>query len=367
METYCPFGNVRGPIMPIQILKSCELSQGAKLLYNAMIHFAGAKDHCWAAHSTLANFICCSVSSVKNYLNELKAAKLIYNEKTNFNVCKYYFLKPDWTVASLNQETASQPNSGYVRSNFGYAETKNTICQPNSGYNFNCNNLKQLNPPSPQTDSTNNQMAMEPPKTGKDAEQGITKNQSVGGGDSFSVNEEFEKFWVAYPRKEAKETARSVWNRLYRQGKIPCLSSLLAALEKFKVCGQWMKEHGRYIPQCVNWLKGCRWLDENLDAGASSTPKEDALAEQSRKRNDYFRAQEEKRKNTAKQETEKYRPEFEALISKFPKIENSGPAWGLWNLLLRAGKAPKVDDVPDNNSIGILEFLSNWRQCTVCV
>ena len=72
MDTFTPKGHIRGPIMPIQILKSCELSLGAKILYNALIYFAGEKNFCWAAHSTLAKFICCSVSSIKNYLNELR-------------------------------------------------------------------------------------------------------------------------------------------------------------------------------------------------------------------------------------------------------------------------------------------------------
>lgn len=361
MDTFTPKGHIRGPIMPIQILKSCELSLGAKILYNALIYFAGKNDYCKVAHLTLAKFVCCSVSSIKNYLNELKIVNLIRVEKRGFGTCIYYFLRPSWASdsndgsgtqtqgksshgkpkigAEYNDETSCGSDSGY----------KYTSCESDSGYDFNCKNLKPIYPPYP------------PKPLGKSDHAGNVKKRG-GGGNYFSVNQEFEKFWAAYPRKEAKELARSVWFKLHRQGNIPGLSSLISVLEKFKVCGQWLKEHGRYIPQCVNWLKGRRWLDENLDAAVQATPEEKISQEHRLRLSRRIQAEEEERSARQRAESARLRPVFNAFLSCFSECGNSGPAWGLWNLLHAQGKAPRAEDVPSNPGIGVLDFLRNWQR-----
>lgn len=355
MDTFTPKGHIRGPIMPIQILKSCELSPGAKILYNALIHFAGEKDYCKVSHPTLANFICCSVTSIKKYLNELKIIGLIHAEKHGFSTSKYYFLRPFWASDSIQggdnhaqgESALDKPNSGHgCKPNSGHSS------KANSGYNFNIKNLKPLYPPYPPY----------PPKPlGKSDHAGNVKKRG-GGGNYFSVNQEFEKFWAAYPRKEAKELARSVWFKLHRQGNIPVLSSLISVLEKFKVCGQWLKEHGRYIPQCVNWLKGRRWLDENLDAAVQATPEEKISQEHRLRLSRRIQAEEEERSARQRAESASLRPVFNAFLSCFSECGNSGPAWGLWHLLHAQGKAPRAEDVPSNPGIGVLDFLRNWQR-----
>lgn len=352
MDTFTPKGHIRGPIMPIQILKSCELSLGAKILYNVLIHFAGEKDYCKVSHLILANFICCSVTSIKKYLNELKIIGLIHAEKHGFSTSKYYFLRPSWASDSIQggdnhghgESAPDKPNSGH-----GYKPNSGQSSKANSGYNFNFKNLKHLNPPYP------------PKPLGKSDHAGNVKKRG-GGGNYFSVNQEFEKFWAAYPRKEAKELARSVWFKLHRQGNIPGLSSLISVLEKFKVCGQWLKEHGRYIPQCVNWLKGRRWLDENLDAAVQATPEEKISQEHRLRLSRRIQAEEEERSARQRAESARLRPVFNAFLSCFSECGNSGPAWGLWNLLHAQGKAPRAEDVPSNPGIGVLDFLRNWQR-----
>lgn len=152
MDTFTPKGHIRGPIMPIQILKSCELSPGAKILYNARIHFAGEKDYCKVSHLILANFICCSVTSIKKYLNELKIIGLIHAEKQGFSTSKYYFLRPSWASDSIQggdnhgqgESAPDKPNSGH-----GCKPNSGQSSKANSGYNFNFKNLKPLYPLTP--------------------------------------------------------------------------------------------------------------------------------------------------------------------------------------------------------------------------
>ncbi|WP_165077740.1 MULTISPECIES: helix-turn-helix domain-containing protein [unclassified Desulfovibrio] len=350
MDTFTPKGHIRGPIMPIQILKSCELSLGAKVLYNALIYFAGDKNFCWATHSTLAKFICCSVSSIKNYLNELKIVGLIRVGKGGFGVCRYYFLRPAWASDSIDRDdTPRHGESGHDKSKSGADYPEEPSSGADYGYKFNCKNLKPNNPPYP------------PKPLGKSDHAGNVKKRG-GGGNYFSVNQEFEKFWAAYPRKEAKELARSVWFKLHRQGNIPVLSSLISVLEKFKVCGQWLKEHGRYIPQCVNWLKGRRWLDENLDAAVQFTPEEKISQERRLRLCSRLQAEEAERAARQRAESARLRPVFDAFLSCFSECGNSGPAWGLWHLLHVQGKAPRAQDVPSNPGMGVLDFLRNWQR-----
>lgn len=105
METFCPRGNIRGPIMPEPILRS-SLTPGAKLLYAVLCNYAGEIDHCWPSQAKLAERIGSSVSSVKNYLKELQEQNLIFMENQNFHASKYIMIKPDW-VQAPKKATAS--------------------------------------------------------------------------------------------------------------------------------------------------------------------------------------------------------------------------------------------------------------------
>ena len=112
----------------------------------------------------------------------------------------------------------------------------------------------------------------------------VPNPQAGGWGDSFSkgkkpgkasgfqtANTLFERFFAAYPRKEAREPARAVWHQLWRRGALPALDHLLAALDRFRASTGWIKEHGRFVPYLVNWLRGRRWADEAGAPGASSS------------------------------------------------------------------------------------------------
>ena len=53
------------------------------------------------------------------------------------------------------------------------------------------------------------------------------------------------------------------------------------------------------------------------------------------------------------------RPAFEAFVSRFADGQRKrGPAWGLWSLLHRQGKAPHADEA--DTALGILDFLRDW-------
>lgn len=315
-ETFRPRGNISGPILPRYAL-TLKISLGAKMLYSLLCDYAGDKDHCWPSQTTLAGLLGCSVSSIKTYLRELAGQRLIAVELRECRSSTYYLLKPPFLSARAGQ---SNSDGG----------------EANSGYITNCRKKETNYPPTP-TPPT----AKEPPST---------RQPRRGVGDFFSANNAFESIWNAYPRKEAKELARAVWHRLWRQGAIR-IEALMESLRRFCRSDGWNREHGRYVPQLVNWLRGQRWLDELPSSPAAVATDHDAKVRA-------WEAAQDRRQ--ADPDLEAVRPQFEAFLARFRDTRLRGPAWGLWTLLHKAGRAPQAHDVADA-SASPLDFLRQWR------
>ena len=315
-ETFRPRGNISGPILPRYAL-TLKISLGAKMLYSLLCDYAGDKDHCWPSQTTLARLLGCSVSSIKTYLRELAGQRLIAVELRECRSSTYYLLKPSFLSARAGQ---SNSDGG----------------EANSGYITNCRKKETNYPPTP-TPPT----AKEPPST---------RQPRRGVGDFFSANNAFESIWNAYPRKEAKELARAVWHRLWRQGAIR-IEALMESLRRFCRSDGWNREHGRYVPQLVNWLRGQRWLDELPSSPAAVATDHDAKVRA-------WEAAQDRRQ--ADPDLEAVRPQFEAFLARFRDTRLRGPAWGLWTLLHKAGRAPQAHDVADA-SASPLDFLRQWR------
>ena len=69
--------------------------------------------------------------------------------------------------------------------------------------------------------------------------------------------EDFARFWAAYPRKEGKQTAISAFKKVTAPVEI-----LLSAIEEQKKSHQWQKDNGQFIPHPATWLNGKRWEDQ---------------------------------------------------------------------------------------------------------
>ena len=68
----------------------------------------------------------------------------------------------------------------------------------------------------------------------------------------------FDEFWMLYPRKVAKASARKAWQKLTEE------QQLLAAKAIDEHCQYWKsKETGlEFIPHAATWLNQERWEDE---------------------------------------------------------------------------------------------------------
>ncbi len=69
-----------------------------------------------------------------------------------------------------------------------------------------------------------------------------------------------EVFWPAYPRKQAKADARKVMLKLKPAAELQ--AEIIAGLERAKLCRQWQRDGGDYIPLAATWLRAERWTDE---------------------------------------------------------------------------------------------------------
>jgi len=69
---------------------------------------------------------------------------------------------------------------------------------------------------------------------------------------------EFEKFWKAYPRSDAKQDAYKAFNKSLKE---TTLDNLLKAVEAFKRTEAWQRDDGKFIPYAASWLNGKRWDD----------------------------------------------------------------------------------------------------------
>ena len=77
-------------------------------------------------------------------------------------------------------------------------------------------------------------------------------------------DDDFDKFWEAYPRKEGKQKAKSAFAKVT----VP-VQVLLEALDNHKASAQWTKDGGQFIPHPATWLNGQRWQDQMSPASAA--------------------------------------------------------------------------------------------------
>lgn len=334
METFAPKGNIHGPILPQFVLRM-SITFGAKTMYAILCDYAADKDHCWPSQTTLAKRLSCSISSVKNYLAELVREKLISVRREQYRSSVYYLLLPE----ELNEKQETKP---------AHTQSENDCHEPKSGY------LTTLNKQRKEKNSP-----LSPHATAETASAPAHRTcgaPAAGGVSSFLPD--FENVWALYPKKEAKGFARIAWLKLSRSGQLPPLTELHAAIRRFASSESWQREQGRFVPQLGNWLRGQRWLDPLSPAEVAEMAQRQTALEASRLREE----QEQRLKEQKDAEKARLRPLFDAFAAKFPSVANDAMPFGIWQYLHSQRRAPSAADVPPENSLGIIEFLNEFKR-----
>ena len=86
------------------------------------------------------------------------------------------------------------------------------------------------------------------------------KNASSDGRHGYS--DDFETFWLAYPRKVNKGAAWKAWQKLGKEKVLPDVDTLRECLSWRKVAEDWERDGGKYIPHPATWLNARGWEDD---------------------------------------------------------------------------------------------------------
>ena len=330
METFAPKGNIHGPILPQFILEK-SITLGAKVMYALLCNYASEKDHCWPSHATLAARLSCSVSSVKNYLMELAREELISVRREKYRSSVYYLLCPQkLNIAQRTNSDSKQSKFVHNEAKYGYINT------------LNKQNKEIISPLTPVASEQSQSSSCSP--------------ASAAGGVSSPV-QDFENIWNLYPKKEAKGFARVAWFKLLRSGQLPPVHEISMAIQRFAASEGWQREQGRFVPQMGNWLRGQRWLDPLPPAGQTEQ-------QQGKNLQQVMLAHEEREQRQHEQwnaNKARLRPLFDAFAAKFPPSSNNAMSFGMWLHLHSQNVAPSASDVPLSNTLGIVEFMNDFK------
>lgn len=328
METFAPKGKICGPILPQFVLEK-SITFGAKVMYALLCNYASERDHCWPSHATLAARLSCSVSSVKNYLRELVREKLIVIRREQYRSCVYYLLCPQVLINA--QKIKPDRKQSKVACDGTTSGCINTLNKQN----------KEKRSPLPPIAS----------------EQSQSSPGSPAAGGVSSPVQDFESLWNLYPKKEAKGFARVAWFKLLRSGQLPPVHEIRVAIQRFAASEGWQREQGRFVPQMGNWLRGQRWLDPLPPAEQAEQRHDLELRSAMQTREE----QERRLMERQKAEKARLRPLFEAFAAKFPPLANGAMAFGIWLHLHSLSCAPSASDVPPNSTLGIVEFMNDYK------
>ncbi len=152
-------------------------------------------------------------------------------------------------ISAVNSENglkSVQSRSTSVQRAFNERSTDEKIVNQPLNYNNNNNNNnniieKEIN------------KEKELPQKSKNDEKNDEKKPSV-------MDQRFNQFWSAYPKKRAKDDAKRRWMSLKPSEAL--LKVMLEAIEKQNKSAEWKKEGGKFIPYPATWLNRGQWNDE---------------------------------------------------------------------------------------------------------
>lgn len=104
------------------------------------------------------------------------------------------------------------------------------------------------------------QPTINPPTLLETNRQNIKQPNNARAREGERLEDSFNRFWAAYPKKTAKAQALKAWQKLKPDEELT--DTILSALEQHKKSAQWLRDKGQYIPYPASWLNGKRWEDE---------------------------------------------------------------------------------------------------------
>lgn len=130
----------------------------------------------------------------------------------------------------------------------------------------------ELTPPTPSKGASNAETV--------DRNQGENLKVKTAGGNtnhSTTLDEDFNRFWQAYPRKKDRYQAQKAWFKL--KPDVELQQIIMNALEQEKQSAQWQKDKKdkQFIPYAATWLNKRRWedIENDCDTGNATSNQEE--------------------------------------------------------------------------------------------
>lgn len=78
--------------------------------------------------------------------------------------------------------------------------------------------------------------------------------------DALTLDELFEKFYLAYPKKRSRGQAEKAFKKINPNEQL--VDQMVSMIERAKTSEDWKKEKGKFIPYPATWLNAKGWKDE---------------------------------------------------------------------------------------------------------
>ena len=99
------------------------------------------------------------------------------------------------------------------------------------------------------------------PELGRGIKQTIEQTKIVSKHAREKLQNGFNAFWVAYPKKKSKDDALKAWLKINPDEQLQqiIIDAVVLATTQDQ---DWMKDNGQYVPFPATYLNGKRWEDE---------------------------------------------------------------------------------------------------------
>lgn len=196
------------------IMQDRNLHITAKAIYSYLASFAGAGSSCYPSRGKICSDLGISSDTFAKYLKQLTDCRylIVVQEKKHGRFAHNVYTLPDMvSPCPIISDTV----------NFGHGEM---VSKNNNSKNNKYNKKNST-----------------------------TKAPAAG----------FDDFWMAYPKKKAKEAAKKAWDKLRPDEELQGV--ILQAVQDQSASPDWKKAGGQYIPYPATWLNNRRWEDDQQE------------------------------------------------------------------------------------------------------
>ena len=269
-----------------------DMKSGPTLLYLYLYFICHERDYCWPSQTTLATLCKVSERTLQGYISELvrreyiaverQGTRNIYRLLRSPHVCRLLELARMEMLEEMRElegEKSSPLQPGQAKISAGKGEISS------------CSLIKEIKeekeintPLSPLAQDHLAEPRPERGVCGSSSLAGSMRGASSGSGLRRKLQDEYQKLWELWPRKQDRFGAYQEYVRLAKAGYLPPLDELLRVVNRLKVEDRSWKKG--YVPNLRFWLRDHRWLDmpfsgqESAPMGAASVPTRDEIQAQ---------------------------------------------------------------------------------------